>query len=281
MKIRVSVLGGLLLFVGLLGSTPWRATAQAGGAPAGTPTLVQDFQDVPTSSPFYTYVHNLFVDGVVGGYSCGGPNEPCVPPANLPYFRPGANVTRGQNAKFTDNGRRVLSGAHTGTSPDFGLFSALNTDESSSFNAGLYGQGATGVWGASQTTGTADGYGGYFSNSGGGTGRQLGVFAGASSGWGVLGESSGATSSQGSAGVVGQSTGADGVGGVFTATNGVRSAGLVASGGGEGVFGTGATGVAGVSVSTGAAAGYGGYFFNGGGGTGSQFGVYATSNGGW
>jgi hypothetical protein len=35
------------------------------------------------------------------GYPCGGPIEPCVPPLNLPYFRPNATATRGQVAKVT------------------------------------------------------------------------------------------------------------------------------------------------------------------------------------
>ena len=32
-----------------------------------------------------------------------GAGEPCVPPANLPYFRPNANVTRGQTSKIVAN----------------------------------------------------------------------------------------------------------------------------------------------------------------------------------
>ncbi|HMA33022.1 MAG TPA: S-layer homology domain-containing protein [Chloroflexia bacterium] len=230
MKISVSILSGLLLLGGLVGAAPWGAAAQ-GGAPAGAPPLVtQDFEDVPTNSPFYTYIHNLFVDGVVGGYACGGPGEPCVPPGNLPYFRPGANVTRGQNAKFTDNGRRVLTGAHSGTFPNYGLFSALDTDRSSSLNAGVYGQGATGILGESYTTGTATGSGGYFYNNGGSTGQQYGAYAYTLTGWGLYGVSAGSTTGQSSAGVVGQSTLDGGAGGVFTATTASGSAGLVATG---------------------------------------------------
>jgi hypothetical protein len=37
--------------------------------------------------------------GAVGGYPCGGPFEPCQPPANRPYFRPNNPMTRGQLAK--------------------------------------------------------------------------------------------------------------------------------------------------------------------------------------
>ncbi len=41
--------------------------------------------------------------GFIGGYPCGGPGEPCVPPLNRPYFRPAGNVTRGQAAKIVAN----------------------------------------------------------------------------------------------------------------------------------------------------------------------------------
>lgn len=72
---------------------------------------VQDFQDVPTSSSFYPYLHNLYVDGIVGGYACGGPGEPCIGPANLPYYRPNATVSRQQMTKFVDLGRSNIGTA--------------------------------------------------------------------------------------------------------------------------------------------------------------------------
>src|SRR5207248_3111669 len=46
--------------------------------------------------PFYTTIETLSKRGVMGGYSCGGPGEPCVPPNNRPYFRPPNFVTRGE-----------------------------------------------------------------------------------------------------------------------------------------------------------------------------------------
>jgi hypothetical protein len=61
---------------------------------------LQTFQDVPPGSTFYDFVGRLASRGYVGGYACGAPTEPCVPPTNLPYFRPNANVTRGQAAKI-------------------------------------------------------------------------------------------------------------------------------------------------------------------------------------
>ena len=41
--------------------------------------------------------------GIIGGYACGGENEPCVAPDNRPYFRPNANATRGQISKIVSN----------------------------------------------------------------------------------------------------------------------------------------------------------------------------------
>jgi hypothetical protein len=64
-----------------------------------TPTA-QTFTDVPPGSPFYFYVERLAGRGIVGGYPCGEVGEPCVPPANRPYFRPGNPTTRGQLAKI-------------------------------------------------------------------------------------------------------------------------------------------------------------------------------------
>jgi hypothetical protein len=230
MTIRKSAILGLLLAsLVLLG--PWPSAAHDGPPPA-SPALVQDFQDVPTNSPFYSYIHNLYVDGVVSGYTCqpGGPVDPCVPPGNLPYYHAGDNVTRGQNAKFTDNGRRVLTGPHTAVAPNYGLFSAINTDVSNGNNTGIYGSGATGVWGESYTSGSASGTGGSFYNHGGGTGVQFGAVATTATGWGLFGVSNGSTGLQSGAGVVGESFRDGGAGGVFTATNGIFSVGVAASG---------------------------------------------------
>jgi hypothetical protein len=62
----------------------------------------QTFQDVDPSSTFYVYIERLAGRGIISGYACGGPGEPCVPPGNRPYFRPNNNVTRGQVAKIVD-----------------------------------------------------------------------------------------------------------------------------------------------------------------------------------
>src|SRR4051794_8173895 len=67
----------------------------------------QYFQDVPPSNTFFGFVNNLFLKGIASGYPCGTVNEPCVPPGNLPYYRPGATVSRGQMSKFVDASQQV------------------------------------------------------------------------------------------------------------------------------------------------------------------------------
>jgi hypothetical protein len=62
------------------------------------------FQDVPPTSPYYAWVQRMANRGLIGGYPCGGPGEPCVAPGNLAYYRPAANATRGQIAKIVSNG---------------------------------------------------------------------------------------------------------------------------------------------------------------------------------
>jgi hypothetical protein len=63
----------------------------------------QLFEDVPPGSAFYTFTERLASRGVMNGYPCGGPGEPCVPPGSLPYFRPFNNATRGQTSKIVSN----------------------------------------------------------------------------------------------------------------------------------------------------------------------------------
>jgi len=57
------------------------------------------FADVLPSNPFFAVVETAGADNIVSGYNCGGPNEPCDS-AHRPYFRPYANVTRGQLSKI-------------------------------------------------------------------------------------------------------------------------------------------------------------------------------------
>jgi hypothetical protein len=67
------------------------------------PASGQQFEDVAPGSTFYEYIYRLVIRSIMSGYPCGGPGEPCVPPGNLPYFRPGANATRGQTSKIVAN----------------------------------------------------------------------------------------------------------------------------------------------------------------------------------
>lgn len=59
-----------------------------------TPT----FSDVPSNSPLFGFVEESARRGIIGGYPCGGPGEPCN--GGKPYFRPNKDVTRGQISKM-------------------------------------------------------------------------------------------------------------------------------------------------------------------------------------
>jgi hypothetical protein len=80
--------------VKLGGSPPPTVTPTATGTPStATPTPTAcpiQFTDVPAGSPFYTFIRCLACEGIVSGYADN-------------TFRPGANVTRGQLAKFVSN----------------------------------------------------------------------------------------------------------------------------------------------------------------------------------
>jgi N-acetylneuraminic acid mutarotase len=67
------------------------------------PPMRQQFEDVAVGSTYYTYTFRLVSRGVMSGYPCGGAGEPCIPPGNLPYFRPNNNATRGQTSKIVSN----------------------------------------------------------------------------------------------------------------------------------------------------------------------------------
>lgn len=86
----------------------------ANGLGLPDPVSGQTFEDVkPTgqtgASPFYEYIEFLTRAGYMGGYACEDPDThpgtdiPCVPGSNRPYFRPGANASRGQISKIVSN----------------------------------------------------------------------------------------------------------------------------------------------------------------------------------
>jgi len=62
----------------------------------------QMFEDVPADNAFYMYTARLAMHGMMSGYRCGGPGEPCGP-TNMHYFRPYNNATRGQVSKMVAN----------------------------------------------------------------------------------------------------------------------------------------------------------------------------------
>jgi hypothetical protein len=62
----------------------------------------QLFEDIPPTNGFFLWVQRLASRGYIGGYPCGGANEPCGA-SNLPYFRPNNNATRGQVSKIVSN----------------------------------------------------------------------------------------------------------------------------------------------------------------------------------
>ncbi|MDQ2810033.1 MAG: S-layer homology domain-containing protein [Chloroflexota bacterium] len=113
----VGALAGLLI-VGV-------ATREVGATPSAqppqVPAIISAFEDVPDTSIYAPFINNLYAAGIVSGYTCGGTNpatgasEPCVAPANRPYYRPGSTVSRQQMSKFIDLGRRNIADA-TGTS---------------------------------------------------------------------------------------------------------------------------------------------------------------------
>jgi hypothetical protein len=57
---------------------------------------------VQPGDTFYDFIRCLACRGIVSGYPCGGPGEDCNDD-NEPYYRPGANVTRGQLSKIIAN----------------------------------------------------------------------------------------------------------------------------------------------------------------------------------
>ncbi len=78
-----------------------KIVSESAGFAEVIPSTQQTFEDVAPGSTFALWVERLAGRGIIGGYPCGGPFEPCVSPTNRPYFRPNNNVTRGQLSKIT------------------------------------------------------------------------------------------------------------------------------------------------------------------------------------
>jgi hypothetical protein len=64
-----------------------------------TPTGSYTFHDVAPDNVFFPLIETANAHNIASGYNCGGPGEPCDG-QNRPYFRPYANVTRGQLSKI-------------------------------------------------------------------------------------------------------------------------------------------------------------------------------------
>lgn len=80
-------------------------TAKMSAAAAGWSGVTPDvptFADVPPDYALYGIIEAAACHGVISGYTCGGPGEPCDS-QNRPYFRPGGNSTRGQICKMVYN----------------------------------------------------------------------------------------------------------------------------------------------------------------------------------
>ncbi|MDQ3707235.1 MAG: S-layer homology domain-containing protein [Chloroflexota bacterium] len=70
----------------------------------------QRFEDVAPGSTFYDPIQQLASRGYIGGYPCGSPTEPCGA-GSKPYFRPGANTTRGQLSKIVSESAQYVDAA--------------------------------------------------------------------------------------------------------------------------------------------------------------------------
>lgn len=80
------------------------------------------FADVPHDNAFYDYIETAFANGIINGYPCGNPGEPCDS-LNRPYFHPSNNITRGQLSKVI-----ALTQGYTLPNPDVPTFADVPAD---------------------------------------------------------------------------------------------------------------------------------------------------------
>ena len=102
-SLRQAEEGKLSSTVGGMGNDLRAGSAAPIGATATATPCTISFTDVDQSNPFYAFIRCQACRGIVAGYNCGGAGEPCDP-QQRPYFRWGADVTRGQLSK-------IISGA--------------------------------------------------------------------------------------------------------------------------------------------------------------------------
>jgi hypothetical protein len=81
-----------------------KIVSNAAGFNDTIPDTQYQFTDVEPGSTFWLYVERLLLNrpGVMSGYPCGSPSEPCDS-ENRPYFRPNNPLTRGQTSKIVAN----------------------------------------------------------------------------------------------------------------------------------------------------------------------------------
>jgi hypothetical protein len=133
------------------------STPQQGGrvsdrsdSPAGG---IQYFEDIPPTNPFFVFANTLYLEGLISGYPCGGPAEPCGS-GNRPYYRPGGNLTRGQMAKIISTSQnfstndilvpiKIITNKAGGVGIWGGTGGAGPSHDPTEVNAGVYGN-ATG-----------------------------------------------------------------------------------------------------------------------------------------
>ena len=199
--IIAAILGIALVTSGGAGAQPVAQVERGSGQQVSgmeTPATHQDFQDVPASDPFFSFLRRIYAAGIVGGYPCGGPGEPCVGPENLPYYRPTNDVTRAQMSKFVDLAR-TQPGIRIDTSssiyPIYARTTASNGQAVVANAPNGYGVLASSTIGVGVEGNSTSGPGVFgFSDSGNGVlGRSAsntGVRGSSTSGTGVEGQSS-------------------------------------------------------------------------------------------
>jgi len=71
----------------------------AGWALLNPPAAGRTFTDVIPNTAFYEFVETAACHGIISGYTCGGPGEPCDDQGRA-YFRQNNDATRGQISKI-------------------------------------------------------------------------------------------------------------------------------------------------------------------------------------
>ena len=65
-----------------------KIVSESAGFADAVPSTQQTFEDVPPGGTFWLWVERLSSRGIIGGYPCGGPFEPCVAPDQPPLLPP-------------------------------------------------------------------------------------------------------------------------------------------------------------------------------------------------